>query len=77
MALSGVLSSVNANGIIIPCMADMELALRRASSAGMIDYQIGSSEFSISNEANLNEKQLEALNKMKEKLNFSRFNRSC
>lgn len=68
MALSGVLSEVNANGIIIPCMADMELALRRASSAGMIDYQLGSSEFSISDEANLNEKQLEALNKMKEKL---------
>ena len=68
MALSGVLGEVNANGIIIPCMADMELALRRASSAGMIDYQLGSSEFSISDEANLNEKQLEALNKMKEKL---------
>ncbi len=68
IALSGVLSRVSANGIIIPCMADMELALRRASSAGMIDYQIGSSEFSISNEANLNEKQLAALNKMKEKL---------
>ncbi|MGB0474219.1 MAG: GTPase [Candidatus Poseidoniaceae archaeon] len=68
MALSGVLGEVNANGIIIPCMADMELALRRASSAGMIDYQLGSSEFSISDETNLNEKQLEALNKMKEKL---------
>ena len=68
MALSGVLGEVNANGIIIPCMADMELALRRASSAGMIDYQLGSSEFSISDKANLNEKQLEALNKMKEKL---------
>lgn len=68
MALSGVLGEVNANGIIISCMADMELALRRASSAGMIDYQLGSSEFSISDEANLNEKQLEALNKMKEKL---------
>ena len=68
MALLGVLSGVNANGIIIPCMADMELALRRASSAGMIDYQLGSSEFSISNDANLNEKQLEALNKMKDKL---------
>ena len=48
MALSGVLDEVNANGIIIPRMADMELALRRASSAGMIDYQLGSSEFSIS-----------------------------
>ena len=68
MALLGVLSGVNANGIIIPCMADMELALRRASSAGMIDYQLGSSEFTISNDANLNEKQLEALNKMKDKL---------
>lgn len=68
MALLGVLSDVNANGIIIPCMADMELALRRASSAGMIDYQLGSSEFTISNDANLNEKQLEALNKMKDKL---------
>ena len=68
MALLGVLSGVNANGIIIPCMADMELALRRASSAGMIDYQLGSSEFTISNDANLNGKQLEALNKMKDKL---------
>ena len=68
MALSGVLDKVSANGIIIPCMADMELALRRASSAGMINYQLGSGEFSISNEANLNEKQVDALNKMSEKL---------
>ena len=49
-------------------MADMELALRRASSAGMIDYQSGSSEFSISSDANLNEKQVDALSKMSEKL---------
>ena len=68
MALSDVLVNVDANGIIIPCMADMELALRRASSAGMIDYQSGSSEFSISSDANLNEKQLDALSKMSEKL---------
>ena len=68
MALSGVLGNISTNGIIIPCMADMELALRRASSAGMIDYQLGSSEFSISNDANLNEKQVDALNKMSEKL---------
>jgi len=68
MALSDVLVNVDANGIIIPCMADMELALRRASSAGMIDYQSGSSEFSISSDANLNEKQVDALSKMSEKL---------
>lgn len=68
MALSDVLVNVSANGIIIPCMADMELALRRASSAGMIDYQSGSSEFTISSDANLNEKQLDALSKMSEKL---------
>ena len=68
MALSEVLVNVSANGIIIPCMADMELALRRASSAGMIDYQSGSSEFSISSDANLNEKQVDALSKMREKL---------
>ena len=68
MALSDVLVNVDANGIIIPCMADMELALRRASSAGMIDYQSGSSEFTISSDANLNEKQLDARSKMSEKL---------
>lgn len=68
MALSDVLVNISANGIIIPCMADMELALRRASSAGMIDYQSGSSEFSISSDANLNEKQVDALSKMSEKL---------
>ena len=68
MALSDVLVNVDANGIIIPCMADMELALKRASSAGMIDYQSGSSEFSISSDANLNEKQVDALSKMSEKL---------
>ncbi len=68
MALSDVLVNVDANGIIIPCMADMELALRRASSAGMIDYQSGSSEFSISSDADLNEKQVDALSKMSEKL---------
>ena len=68
MALSEVLVNVSANGIIIPCMADMELALRRASSAGMIDYQSGSSEFTISSDANLNEKQVDALSKMSEKL---------
>ena len=68
MSISGVLESVNANGIIVPCMADMELALRRASSAGMIDYQIGSNKFTIADDSNLTPLQLEALGKMSEKL---------
>ena len=50
------------------CMADMELGLRRASSAGMIDYQTGSDEFSIVDDSNLSTKQLDALNKMHAKL---------
>ena len=68
MSISGVLESVNTNGIIVPCKVDMELALRRASSAGMIDYQIGSDKFTISDDSNLNSQQLEALGKMSEKL---------
>ena len=68
MSISGVLESVNSNGIIVPCMADMELALRRASSSGMIDYQIGSNKFTISDDSNLTPQQLEALGKMSEKL---------
>ena len=68
IAIDGVLNLVDANGIIVACMADMELGLRRASSAGMIDYQIGSGEFSIVDNSNLSTKQLDALNKMQAKL---------
>ena len=55
IAIDGVLDLVDANGIVVACMADMELGLRRASSAGMIDYQIGSDEFSIVDDSNLSE----------------------
>ena len=68
IAIDGVLNLVDANGIIVACMADMELGLRRASSAGMIDYQIGSDKFSIVDDSNLSTKQLDALNKMQAKL---------
>ncbi|NCN51400.1 redox-regulated ATPase YchF, partial [archaeon] len=49
---------------IIPCSADSELALRQASKAGLIDYIPGETDFKLIKE--LNEKQLEALNKIKE-----------
>lgn len=68
IAISGVLELVTANGIVVPCMADMELGLRRAASAGIIDYQIGSSEFTIIDDSKLTPQQIEALDKMSQKL---------
>ena len=49
---------------IIPCSADSELALRQASKAGLIEYIPGEKDFKILKE--LNEKQKNALNKIKE-----------
>lgn len=50
--------------IIIPCSADSELALRSAAKAEMIEYIPGEKDFKIVKK--LNEKQMEALNKIKE-----------
>jgi ribosome-binding ATPase YchF (GTP1/OBG family) len=49
---------------IIPCSADSELALRQASKAGLIDYIPGEKDFKKVKE--LNPKQEEALNRIKE-----------
>ena len=53
---------------IYACMADMELALRRASAAGLIDYRSGQPRFDVQAEATLNEAQEKALNHMQERL---------
>lgn len=50
---------------IIPCSADSELSLRQAAKAELIDYIPGASDFKI-NEDKVNEKQKEALVKIKE-----------
>ena len=50
--------------IVIPCSADSELALRQAAKANLIEYIPGEKNFKIIKE--LNEKQKEALNKIKE-----------
>jgi ribosome-binding ATPase YchF (GTP1/OBG family) len=50
--------------LIIPCSADSELALRQAAKVGMIEYIPGERNFKILKE--LNDKQVEALNKIKE-----------
>ena len=52
--------------IIIPCSADSELALREASKANLIEYIPGESSFNINKE--LNEKQEQALKKIKEEI---------
>ncbi len=52
--------------MIIPCSADSELALREASKSGLINYIPGESKFTI--KENLNEKQKNALNEIKEKV---------
>lgn len=49
--------------IIIPCSADSELALRQAAKAGLIEYIPGEKNFKILKD--LNEKQKEALEKIK------------
>ena len=56
------------NGRIVPCMADMELALRRAESSGLINYISGEENFQIANPEQLSDAQKGALEHMQEKL---------
>ena len=60
--------AIEANGIIQPTMADMELALRRADSGGMVSYIPGDDTFTITDESKLSPAQLNALSSMKDKL---------
>ncbi|MFB1005640.1 MAG: YchF-related putative GTPase [Candidatus Poseidoniaceae archaeon] len=68
VAPEGVLDGVVANGIIVPCMADVELGLRRAAGAELIAYVPGSNGFSFTDASSLNEAQLKALDHMQERL---------
>ncbi len=62
------LEGITSNGVAIPCMADMELALRRADSVGIIDYQPGTAKFTILKPQDLNQQQSSALAQMSHKL---------
>ena len=53
-------------GRVIPASAESELALIRASEAGLIDYFPGDSDFEVVNPEKLNENQMKALNYIKE-----------
>jgi hypothetical protein len=69
IAPSGVLEGLSANGRVIPTMADVELALRRASSADMISYTPGEVSFEYVDKGALSEPQMKALSHMEERLN--------
>ena len=60
------------NGRIVPCMADMELALRRAESSGLINYISGEENFQIANPEQLSDAQKGALEHMQEKLSANK-----
>ncbi len=53
---------------IIPCSAESELALKRASKENIIDYVPGDNDFKIINKDRLNEKQEQALNYIRENI---------
>ena len=67
IAPPGVLDSFP-DRTMVACMADMEVALRRATSSGLIDYQSGSSTFELQKDATLNDAQKKALTHMNERL---------
>ncbi|MGC9060212.1 MAG: redox-regulated ATPase YchF [Thermoplasmata archaeon] len=52
--------------IVIPTMADYELALRRASKAGVIRYTPGDADFEVMKPESLKEAQIKALEKIRE-----------
>ena len=58
-------------GLLIPTSADSELALRRASKTRLIDYQLGNSSFSITNEgeSKLSAAQKKGLQTLNSRLN--------
>ncbi|MCH1422524.1 MAG: 50S ribosome-binding GTPase [Candidatus Poseidoniaceae archaeon] len=68
IAPADVLQGIEANGCIVPCMADVELALRRAASAQLITYVPGESTFSYESPESLSDAQLKALDHMLERL---------
>ncbi len=57
--------------LVIPCIADFELALREASKKDLIDYIPGEKTFEIKKDKELSEEQKEALGSIKK--NLSKF----
>ena len=68
LAIGEPWKNIESTALVIPTMADMELALRRADASGLIAYESGECDFSISAENSLNEAQKKALQSMHQKL---------
>jgi len=61
------LTSMEREGLlVIPTSAEYELALRRAARAGLVDYEIGSGDFTVKEPGKLSEAQQNALEKIRE-----------
>ncbi len=58
----------SSNYVVVPCSAEAELALRRATEKEMIDYRPGDSNFNILKPDGLTEAQKRALQTIKEKV---------
>jgi len=56
--------------MVVPCCAEAELALRRATEKGWIDYKPGDGNFNIMKPESLTESQARALQTIKEKVLF-------
>jgi ribosome-binding ATPase YchF (GTP1/OBG family) len=56
------------NYVVVPCCAEAELALRRATEKKLIEYRPGDCSFKINNPEKLTESQLKALETIREKV---------
>ncbi len=54
----------------VPTLAETELALKKAASAGLINYNPGDESFSVRDDAQVNEAQKKALDFMKDKVSM-------
>jgi ribosome-binding ATPase YchF (GTP1/OBG family) len=71
MAPEGVMEHLSLEVPATACLADMELALRRADAAGLIRYRTGDADFLVSEDAPLSDAQRAALERMRGALSTS------
>ncbi|MBM72855.1 MAG: redox-regulated ATPase YchF [Euryarchaeota archaeon] len=71
MAPAGVMDHLSLEVPATACLADMELALRRADAAGLIRYRTGDTDFLVSEDAPLSDAQRAALERMRGALSTS------
>ena len=65
LAPEGVMDHLDLEVATTPCLADMELALRRADASGLIRYRTGDADFEVPEDAPLSDAQRAALERMR------------